>query len=137
MTNRLKLKNTNNFSLREMLFASLFFSSQMNFVHDNIFTNLPDASHDEIIEKIIDSPKCRIERIVSEGQNSPEDFWYEQDENEFVILLKGEAEIEFVDSKITSMKEGDYIFIPRLMKHRVRKTSEKTKTVWLALFFKD
>ena len=109
----------------------------MKFLKQNIFQALPDTTKEEIIEEIINSGNCRIERIVSEGQSSPENFWYEQDENEFVLLLKGSAVIEFSDNTATPLTEGDYIFIPKLMKHRVKETSASAKTIWLAIFFSD
>ncbi len=109
----------------------------MKFLKQNIFQALPDTTKEEIIEEIINSGNCRIERIISEGQSSPEKFWYEQDENEFVILLKGAAVIEFPDNTETPLAEGDYIFILKLMKHRVKETSATSKTIWLAIFFND
>ena len=33
----------------------------------------------------------KIERIVSRGHASPEDFWYDQEENEWVMVVKGTA----------------------------------------------
>jgi len=109
----------------------------MNFLKQNIFQTLPDTTNEEIIEEIINSGNCRIERIVSEGQKSPENFWYKQEENEFVILLKGSAVIEFSDNTETALSEGDYLFIPKLVKHRVKETSASAKTIWLAIFFSD
>ena len=120
-----------------MYFASLFFFLRMNFIQKNIFANLPDTSRDEIIEEIISSENCRIERIISEGQHSPKNFWYEQDENEFVILLQGSAVIEFDDGKTINLKVGDYIYLPAKMRHRVKSTDNKIKTIWLAVFFSD
>ncbi len=100
----------------------------------NFFTNLPDSSKKEIIEILAEAQNFRIERIISEGQYSPEDFWYEQKENEWVMVLEGEAKLEFSD-KIIDMKSGDYILIPAFKKHRVKSTSTTQKTIWLAVFF--
>ena len=101
----------------------------------NIFKNLPTNSDtEEIIEIIEKNDNIRIERIISTGQHSPENFWYEQNENEFVILLKGEAELEFEDKTI-NMLPGDNLLIPALQRHRVKSTSKKEKTIWLAVFY--
>jgi cupin 2 domain-containing protein len=101
----------------------------------NIFDNLPDFPHsEEIFDKIADTDNCRIERIVSTGQSSPEDFWYNQSENEFVLLLSGSAVLEFEDYEIRLTK-GDYMVIPAGVKHRVKRTDRKEHSVWLAVFY--
>ncbi len=109
---------------------------------DNFFENLPDTSKDEITQILAKSNNFRMERIISEGQSSPPDFWYVQEENEWVMILEGDAEIEFADSlddstsvKLIKMESGDYILIPALKKHRVKSTSQAQKTIWLAVFF--
>ena len=76
----------------------------------------------------------RIERIVSTGHSSPPGFWYDQNESEWVVLLHGEAILEFEDEK-RHMVPGDYVLIPPHCKHRVYSTSMKEPTVWLAVFF--
>ena len=101
----------------------------------NIFADIPKQLGEEFSEEILSSPNLRIERIVSEGQSSPEDFWYEQEENEWVIVLQGEAELEYEDGKKEFLKAGDYCNIPRGCKHRVSWTSNDEQTIWLALFY--
>ena len=101
----------------------------------NFFENIPDSSKEEIIEILAHSQNFRIERIISSGQSSPNDFWYIQEENEWVIVLEGEAELEFENNDILKMKSGDYLLIPALKKHRVKSTSQTEKTIWLAVFF--
>lgn len=108
----------------------------MNAELKNIFENIPEEIPEELIEVIAGNDKVRIERIVSDGHSSPKEFWYDQDEAEFVVLLQGSAELIFEDNGKTEMKQGDYIFIPPHKKHRVQKTDENKKTVWLAVFFK-
>jgi len=90
----------------------------------------------ELIEILQENNTVRIERIVSRGQNSPKEFWYDQDENEWVILLKGSAVLLFKDkNKIVKMKVGDYIKIPAHKKHRVEETSKIEDTIWLCVFY--
>ncbi|GHT20438.1 hypothetical protein FACS1894189_9290 [Planctomycetales bacterium] len=62
---------------------------------DNLLTNLPASLPEELIENIIVANNVRIERIISTGHFSPPDFWYDQDENEWVIILQGSAVLEF------------------------------------------
>ena len=101
----------------------------------NIFKNIPVDLSDEIIETITKSDNVKIERIISDGQTSPPNFWYDQDQNEFVIVLKGKAVLEFEDNTSVQMNEGDYLLIPAHKKHRVSYTDTANKTIWLAVFY--
>ena len=101
---------------------------------DNLFAELPSMLPEELIEKLIDTPNVRIERIVSTGHASPPGFWYDQSENEWVVVLRGEAILEFVE-ETRMMRPGDYVFIPAHCKHRIIGTSVDEPTVWLAVFF--
>ena len=102
----------------------------------NFLENLPKAINEEIIEILQSSKNFRIERIISFGQNSPVNFWYNQKENEWVILLKGKAGLRFEDKEeVVVLNENDYVFIPAFMKHRVEFTAENQETIWLAIFW--
>ena len=102
----------------------------------NIFRNIPEKISDEIFEKILENNNVRIERIISKGHSTPKDFWYDQEENEWVILLKGSAEILFKNnSVIIHLKEGDYLNINSHVKHRVEYTDPNIETIWLAVFY--
>ncbi len=102
----------------------------------NIYLDIPDKFPDEIIETIFKSENVRIERIISKGHSSPENFWYNQEENEWVIVLEGKAEIKYDDDSTDILRKGDYLFIPAHKKHRVEWTSPDELTIWLAVFFK-
>jgi len=88
----------------------------------------------EVIETILKNSNVKIKRIISTGQSSIENFWYNQKENEFVLLLQGEAGIEFEDDNI-KLKKGDYCLIPKHKKHRVSYTKSNEITIWLCIFF--
>jgi cupin 2 domain-containing protein len=100
----------------------------------NLFSDIPDTLNEELIETISSHPNARIERIVSHGHASQEGFWYDQDEDEFVLLVKGEAELEFEDDTI-HLKPGDYLTIAAHRKHRVKWTTPEQPTIWLAVHF--
>lgn len=89
----------------------------------------------EYFETLRTGKDVRIERIISTGQSSPPGFWYDQEENEWVILLKGSAVLEFESGNV-ELKPGEYINIPAGRRHRVSYTSENEETVWLAVFYK-
>lgn len=101
----------------------------------NIFSNVPESLPEELFENIVSTENCKIERIISRGHTTPKDEWYNQDKNEFVMVLKGNAELLFEEkNQVIKMKEGDYINIPAHVKHRVEKT-DKEGTVWLTVFY--
>ena len=99
---------------------------------DNLFSNLP-PSGGEVIQDLLQSGPVRIERIVSNGHPSPAGFWYDQDGDEWVLLAKGTAALEFEGGKRSKMAAGDYLWIPAHVKHGVLEVSPDA--VWLALHF--
>ena len=102
----------------------------------NLFTNIPSDLRDELFETLLQTSSFRIERIVSHGHCSPEGFWYDQDDNEWVILLKGRAVLCFEDHhENITMNPGDYINIERHRRHRVQWTDPEQETVWLAIHY--
>lgn len=102
----------------------------------NLFNDLPNAVSGEMVDVLAESNNVRIQRIVSMGQSSPEGFWYDQDENEWVVVLKGHAELMFEgDAQPITMNPGDHQFIAAHRRHRVESTSITEPTVWLAVFF--
>lgn len=101
----------------------------------NIFKGIKKDLPEELFETISETDEVKIERIVSRGHSSPEDFWYDQDKNEFVVLLKGEAKLLFEDNKEVTLKPGDYLTIPAHVKHRIKWTSPDEDTIWLAVFY--
>ena len=102
---------------------------------ENVFDGIPDGSPDEVFTKLLGSETVRIERIVSFGQCSPEGFWYEQDENEWVLLLEGSATLAFDDGTAIDLLPGDHLDLPAGRRHRVERTAADRRTVWLAVFF--
>ena len=101
----------------------------------NIFSNIPAELPDEIFEDILITEKLRVERIVSKGQTSPETGWYDQDENEWLIVLSGYGVIEYINGDKVPLKQGDYLNIKAHEQHRVIATSADEATVWLAIFY--
>jgi len=110
-------------------------TEKSNFM-DNLFANLPADTSLEQIEPLLESATVRIERIVSHGQSTAADDWYDQDENEWVVLLKGEAELRFAgDEELLTMHPGNFIHIPAHRRHRVESTAADQPTIWLAIFY--
>ncbi len=100
----------------------------------NVFEELPVNKNEELFFEIFKNEKIKIEKIVSNGQTSPDNFWYEQKENEFVLVLEGFAIVEFEDFEI-ELKKGDCLNIKAMQKHRVKFTSLNETTVWFAVLY--
>ncbi|WKY47549.1 cupin domain-containing protein [Eubacteriaceae bacterium ES3] len=86
---------------------------------------------EEKLDILFKDQSIRVERIISTGQNSD---WYDQDENELVFLLEGEAKLEFDNSRIEVMRKGDFLEIKAHEKHRVVYTSTSPPCIWLCIF---
>jgi cupin 2 domain-containing protein len=104
---------------------------------ENIFSDLPSqAQPGEIIECLLQSGGFTIKRIISTGQSTPTDDWYDQEEDEWCILLKGSGALRFEgEPELTLLKPGDYLHIPAHKRHQVAWTSAGEPTVWLALHY--
>jgi cupin 2 domain-containing protein len=102
----------------------------------NVFAGLPRALSGEVVTTLVADGCIRIERIVSHGQASPPGFWYDQDQHEWVAVLRGAAKIRFEgDEPLVEMHAGDFITIPAHRRHRVEWTTPDEPTVWLAVHF--
>ena len=101
----------------------------------NIFNDFPKNDDEEFIEEILSTKNFNLERIISEGHISPPNFWYDQDKNEFVLLLKGKAELSFDNGEKYELNPGDYMIINAHQKHRVDWTDPNQKTFWLTILY--
>ncbi len=91
---------------------------------------------EEFFETILQKDGIKIERIISKGHCSPSGFWYDQEDYEWVVLLKGKAILKFEDNQEITLNSGDYILIEPHRKHRVEWTTPDEESIWLAIFFK-
>ncbi|NND97779.1 MAG: cupin domain-containing protein [Pirellulaceae bacterium] len=104
----------------------------------NLFANLPESLPDELTHTLLQGSHVRIERIVSTGHATGPHDWYDQEEAEWVVVLKGAARLEFEDqAEAVKLLPGDWINITPHRKHRVDWTSADEPTVWLAVFYRD
>lgn len=117
----------------------------------NIFENISPNNSEESIEILYKNMNSRIERIISSGQTTPENIWYDQIEEEWIVLLQGEAVLLIKkmdndpdwekDTKTNSnmykeikLKKGDTFLIKAHQKHRVIYTSQNPPCIWLCYF---
>ena len=99
----------------------------------NIFSILSELPNEELCEPIVVTNKIVIERIVSTGQITTPGEWYDQQQDEWVILLQGEAELSYDNGDRLKLVAGDYLLIPAHQKHRVDYTSSDPICIWLAI----
>ena len=100
----------------------------------NLHSDTTIAPGTEQFMTLLESGGARIERIVSNSHSSPEGFWYDQSDDEWVLLVAGDATLEFDPGTPVKMSAGDHVFIPCHTRHRVRDTSPCA--VWLAIHLK-
>jgi cupin 2 domain-containing protein len=106
----------------------------MNSINANIFTDIPAELPEELFECIVKRKNVQIERIVSKGHMTPTSQWYDQDWDEWVILLQGQATILYEkDMHSFTLTPGDYLLIPAHTRHRVEWTTPERHTIWLAV----
>ena len=102
----------------------------------NLFAGLPEHADDELFTTLLENPHCRIERIVSYGQASPEGFWYDQGWDEWVLLVSGSAELD-LSGELHTLRPGDHLLIKAGVRHRVVSTAQGTPTIWLAVHLQE
>jgi len=103
---------------------------------DNLLRDT-ETGAEERVDLLARGKQVRVERIVSHGHSSPEGFWYDQAEAEWVALLSGAARIGFADGREVSLTPGDHLHLPPHTRHRVTWTDPTRATVWLAVFFPE
>ncbi|MGP1382740.1 MAG: cupin domain-containing protein [Thainema sp.] len=99
----------------------------------NLFDLPANLPPDEYFEVLAASSHCRIERIISTGHTTPPGEWYDQAQDEWVVLLQGEAELAYENGERVHLKAGDYLFIPAHQRHRVESTTTNPHCIWLAI----
>jgi len=102
----------------------------------NMFAGVPGTLPEEQFEELIRGGQFRLERIVSTGHVTPAGQWYDQDQDEWVLVLRGAAQLEFDgQAEPLPLGPGDFVLIPARCRHRVQWTDPGEPTFWLALHF--
>jgi cupin 2 domain-containing protein len=102
----------------------------------SVYSKIPARRKKEVFDKILQGKDFKLERIVSRGHATPEGKWYDQKDDEWVILLKGRAGLRIKGKRQPiTLSPGDYLHLPAHRRHRVEWTQKNTQTVWLALHY--
>ncbi len=103
----------------------------------NVYSSIPHDLPAELFETILKTDAFKLERIVSRGQATPAGEWYDQDWDEWVILLSGRARLRLErEAEVVELVPGDYLHLPAHLRHRVEWTTPEEDTVWLALHYR-
>jgi cupin 2 domain-containing protein len=102
----------------------------------SLFQQIPQFAADEQFKTLLNRDSVRIERIVSHGHASPADFWYDQSEGEWIVLVQGAARLTIAGESF-ELRPGDYVDLPPHTRHRVEWTTPDEPTVWLAVFYSE
>ena len=102
----------------------------------NLFDDVSRELPSERIDVLLDTPALRLERIVSTGHATPPGEWYEQDRDEWVVVLRGRARLRIEgEAADRALGVGDHLLLRAHVRHRVEWT--EAPTVWLALHIRD
>jgi cupin 2 domain-containing protein len=93
----------------------------------------PMAGEETFLDLLTAPGGSKVERILSRGAASPPDFWYEQQWDEFVLVVTGTAVLAFPDDSERRLEAGDYAILPAFCRHRVAWTDPAIETLWLAV----
>ncbi len=105
---------------------------------ENLFHDIPDTLSEELFTELASGRSTRILRIVSTGHTTPEGEWYDQEDSEWVVVLKGRARLVFADGRDDlEMGPGDHVLLPAHCRHRVAWTTPDEPSVWLAVHFEE
>ena len=109
----------------------------MTFSSKNIFASILPPGSDEQFETLWQNKHLQLQRIVSHGHATPPGQWYDEDRDEWVIVLQGSAELRIENQEQSiNLGAGDYLLIPAHTRHRVDCTAPDCPTIWLALHSK-
>lgn len=107
----------------------------MQFTTGNLFVGLPPAaSPAEQFDILWPGAHVRVERIVSWGHATALGERFDQENDEWVVLLSGAARLQIEgQSEPLNLRSGDWAFLPARLRHRVEWTDLAGPTVWLAV----
>ncbi len=97
----------------------------------SLFSGTTLSSAEELFTTLFEKPGLKVERIDSQGQASPDGFWYDQPQDEWVVLLRGSARLEIEAQPPLTLHPGDHVTLPSHTRHRVLETSQDA--LWLAV----
>lgn len=105
------------------------------FTSGSLLKELPKQLPEERFDTLLQHSCFRLEKILSLGHTTPAGEWCDQENDEWVLLLQGAAQLNIEGSGLLNLKAGDTVLLPAHCRHRVEWTDKSIVTVWLALHF--
>lgn len=102
----------------------------------NLYDFEADGLEEELVTILHEDGHVRVERIVSTGQRSPDGFWYDQDEDEWLTLVQGES-VLLVEGRTICLQAGDTYFLSAHQRHSVESTTAEPPCIWICVFIKQ
>jgi cupin 2 domain-containing protein len=96
---------------------------------NNLYNQISPDENTEVFTTLFQNDSIKIESIRS-WLKTPGEI-YNQEQDEWVILLEGEAELE-IDNQIIILKKGDNFLVPKHTIHRVLSTTKNA--LWIGVF---
>lgn len=96
----------------------------------NLYQDLQPPLRGELFDTLLQHGRLRIERILSSAE--PEPILYDQEQDEWVLLLEGRAELR-IAGEIIELEAGDHVFLPAHTPHEVLATYPEPRCLWLAV----
>jgi len=100
----------------------------------SLFAEVPRELPAELTTVLASGSGARVERIVSRGHATADGEWYEQHEDEWVLIVARAARLELSDGESVELAPGDWVDLPAGLRHRVAWTAPDIETIWLAVF---
>ncbi len=124
--------------MRSIRFPRVEGSDMPRPVVSNLFTDLPAHVTEEIFTSLAEAGGARIERILSPpGHQTEPGSWYDQDRDEWVLVLRGRAALEIAgEPEAVELGPGDHVVLPARLRHRVAWTASDEVTLWLAVHYR-
>jgi len=104
-------------------------------ITSSLFDTIPSELPEEFFTILATGNGVTIERIVSKGHASPAGYWYDQETHEWVLVVQGEARLQFEGEDEIHLQAGDHLLIPAHARHRVAWTPDDRETIWVAVHF--
>lgn len=97
----------------------------------NLYEYVLPGKGEETVDTLLRDNGVRIERIVS---NEARTGWYDQAEDEWVVLLEGTAELQIEEERVV-LQRGDTLLLKAHRRHRVLACSQNA--LWLTVFMRE
>lgn len=105
---------------------------------DNLLRSVAPPPGQELKQIIHEGLHWRLELIISSSASSKDGFWYDQEEHEWILILRGSARINLKKPDVlVDLSVGDHLYLHSHRLHRVERTDPEPGTTWLALFWND